>query len=60
MARVMVQAAGLRADVDALSNLWRLPLEKLPRNLMPPTMHLKVLISLESLAADLADVAIGF
>lgn len=60
MGRVMVQAARLRAHEDPLSNIRRLPLQKLPRDLMPSSVHLEVLVALKPLAADLTYIAIGF
>lgn len=58
VARVMVQASRLRANEDSLLHQWRLPLQELPGNLVAAPVHLKVLVSLESLVADLTDETI--
>lgn len=40
VARVVVQAGGLRANENPLPHNRSLPLEQLPRDLMPPPVHL--------------------
>jgi len=58
MARVMVQASGLRANEDSLLHQRSLPLQELPGHLVAAAVHLKVLVPLESLVADLTDITI--
>lgn len=60
MTRVMVQASWFRAHKHSFSNHWCLPLQKLPWHLVPPPMHLQVLVPLESLVADLTHITIWF
>lgn len=55
----MVETGRLRAHEHPLARLRAaLALEQLPRYLVPPPMHLKVLVSLKSLVADLAHVPV--
>ena len=60
VAGVMVQAAGLRAHKHPLPHHRRLPLQQLPWHLMASPVHLKVLVSLKPLVADLTNVSIRF
>lgn len=58
--RVMVDAAGLGANVHSFSSRWpaRRMLPELPREVMPAPVELKVLLALEPSVADLADEAV--
>ena len=55
---VMMNASLLRTDVNPLPRLLRAPLFQLPWKIMPSPMQLKVLVSLETLSADLTYEAI--
>lgn len=59
VARVMMQAARFGAHEDPFPHLGGLPLQQLPGHLVPPPVHLKVLVALEPLVADLANISIG-
>ena len=71
VARVVVQATGFRANKHSLlhdlasapagprGGRGGLPLQSLPGDFMPAAVHLEVLLALEALVADFADVAVG-
>lgn len=58
MARVVVEAGRFRAHEYSFPHHWILSLQQLPWYLMPPSMHLQVLVSLKPLVADLAYVSV--
>lgn len=58
MARVMVQATWLRTNKHLLLHPLCLPLEKLPRHLVPSPVHLEILVSLKPLVADLTHIPV--
>lgn len=51
--RIMVNATGFRAYIDPLLRLFPCSLPELPRQVMPSTVKLEVLVSLKPLIADL-------
>lgn len=55
---VVVQARPLRADVHALGRHKIGPLQQLPWHLVAAPVHLQVLVALESLVADFANVSV--
>lgn len=56
--RMVVDAAGLGADINPFPDIFPRPLPQLPRQIMSPTMKLQVLVPLKTLIADFADESV--
>ena len=60
MTRVMVQTAWFWAHKHPLLHLLSLPLKQFPWHFVPSSVHLKVLVSLKPLVADLTHISVRF
>ena len=56
--RVVVQTTGFGANKHSFLDLLCLSLQQFPWHFVPSSVHLKALVSLEPLVADLANVAV--
>ena len=55
----MVDAGGLRTEINSFFHFFRAFLAELPWKIVASPMQLKVLFSLETLVADFADESVG-